>query len=201
MPGRNCIIVHGCPSDAAFERDPETRSYDKHWIPWIRDKLIERGIPTAAPVMPDPWAPNYANYKHEFDKQLVTEATILIGHSCGCAFLVRWLAESKQAIDTLVLVAPWKIARFGCPHRLAFYDFTVDATITSRVRRIIMFTSDTESDDGKRSLAIYRAALGGEVVDLPCRGHYTHGDMGTCAFPELLEQAAVDAQRDGDHAI
>lgn len=190
MPERNCIIVHGCPAGPEGERDVQTRSYDKHWMPWVRDRLIERNIATLIPTMPDPWAPDYARYKREFEKHPVAERTILIGHSCGCAFLVRWLGETKQTIDTLVLVAPWKIPRAGDPQREAFYDFTIDATIALRVRRIIMFTSGTEMEDGKRSLALYRAALSGEIVDLPNKGHYVSADMDTCEFPELIEKLA-----------
>jgi predicted alpha/beta hydrolase family esterase len=185
---RNCIIVHGCPASAEGERDAATRSFDKHWIPWVRESLIARNIPTLAPVMPDPWAPDYARFKQEFAKHPVSARTILIGHSCGCAFLVRWLGQSKQKVDMLVLVAPWKIPRAGDPVRQAFYDFAIDETIKRRVRRIVMFTSDTEQEDGKKSLAIYHAALGGEIVDLAHKGHYVIGDMGTCEFPELLDQ-------------
>jgi hypothetical protein len=56
------------------------------------------------------------------------------------------------------------------------------------VRRILMFTSDTEMEDGKKSLVIYRAALGGDIVDLPGKGHYTIADMRTHEFPELLSK-------------
>ena len=185
---RNCIIVHGCPSGPEGERDAATRSFDKHWIPWVRDNLIVRNIPTLTPVMPQPWAPDYAKFKLEFEKHPVSERSILIGHSCGCAFLVRWLGETKRKVDMLVLVAPWKIPRAGDPVRQAFYDFPIDATIKSRVRRIVMFTSDTEQENGKRSLAIYHSALGGDVVDLPHKGHYVIGDMGTCEFPELVDR-------------
>ena len=188
MPERNCIIVHGCPSGPEGERDVETRSFDKHWMPWVRERLIEQSIPTLTPIMPDPWAPDYASFRQEFEKHPVSERTILIGHSCGCAFLVRWLGESKQKIDTLALVAPWKIPRAGDPLRKAFYDYPIDETIRHRVRRILMFTSDTEMEDGKKSLVIYRAALGGDIVDLPGKGHYTIADMGTHEFPELLSE-------------
>ena len=53
--------------------------------------------------MPEPWAPVYQAFKLEFEKYPVSQSTILIGHSCGWAFLVRWLGESKQSIDALVL--------------------------------------------------------------------------------------------------
>jgi predicted alpha/beta hydrolase family esterase len=186
MPERDCIIIHGCPSGP--ERDAETRSFDKHWMPWVRERLIERNIPTLTPIMPDPWAPDYASFKHEFEKHPVSDRTILIGHSCGCAFLVRWLGESQQRIDTLVLVAPWKVPRLGDPVRKAFYEFAVDEAIKRRVRRILMFTSDTEHEDGKKSLAIYHAALGGDIVHLPDKGHYISAHMGTHKFPELLDR-------------
>jgi hypothetical protein len=56
------------------------------------------------------------------------------------------------------------------------------------VGRIVMFTSDSEMEDGKKSLAIYHAALGGDIVDLPGKGHYTIADMRTHEFPELLSK-------------
>jgi predicted alpha/beta hydrolase family esterase len=183
MASRDCIIIHGCPS---APEDAETRSYDKHWIPWVREKLIEQGIPTIAPIMPDPWAPNYERFKEAFERHPVSEGTVLIGHSCGCAFLVRWLGETQQKIDALILVAPWKVPRPGDPGRKAYYEFEIDETIRSRVRRVIMFTSDTEHDDGKKSLEIYHAALGGEIVSIPNMGHYISAHMPTLEFPELL---------------
>jgi hypothetical protein len=32
----NCIIIHGCPSEKEKAMNSETRTYDKHWIPWIK---------------------------------------------------------------------------------------------------------------------------------------------------------------------
>ncbi len=138
--------------------------------------------------MPEPWAPRFADYKTVFETCEVGPQTILIGHSCGCAFLVRWLGETQRTIDTLVLVAPWKVPRAADPVRAAFYDFAIDEGISMRARKILLFTSDTEAVPGKRSLAIYCAALGGDVVDLPGRGHYVSASMGTDEFPELVER-------------
>ena len=84
-----CIIIHGCPPNAEKEMNPKTRTYDKHWIPWIKKELIAKGIKTEAPLMPLPWNPDYEKFKKEFEKYKVTKDTILIGHSCSCAFLVR----------------------------------------------------------------------------------------------------------------
>ena len=73
----------------------ETRTYDKHWIQWTREALLEKGIKVETPLMPEPWAPNYEAFKKKFETLDVLENTVLVGHSCGCAFLVRWLGESK----------------------------------------------------------------------------------------------------------
>jgi predicted alpha/beta hydrolase family esterase len=185
----NCIIIHGCPSDKEKAMDSETRTYDKHWIPWTKEKLTESGIKTETPLMPDPWEPNYEKFKAEFEKYDVNENTILIGHSCGCTFLVRWLGETKRKISKLILVAPWKIEEDASDLKKAFYEFTIDETIKERVGEIIMFTADNEAEDGKRGLRMFYEALGGKVIELKERGHYTIGAMGTVEFPELLEAA------------
>jgi len=133
--------------------------------------------------MPDPWEPEYQKFKNEFEKYNVDENTILIGHSCGCAFLVRWLGETKRTISKLILVAPWKIPVKGDE---AFYTYEIDESIKERVQDIYMFTADDERDKGKESVKIYHKALGGEIISLDNHGHYCMGDMGTEEFPELL---------------
>jgi len=184
---KNCIIIHGCPSNAEKAMDPERRTYDKHWIPWIKKELTSRGIKTETPLMPNPWEPDYSAFRKEFEKQEIADATILVGHSCGAAFLVRWLGDTKQRINKLILVAPWKIPDKEDEFRRSFYEYPIDKTIKSRVNEIIMFTADNEEEDGKKSLQVFHDALGGKIIELKGGGHYTMNDMGTEEFPELLE--------------
>jgi len=182
------IIIHGCPSNLEKSMDPEKRTYDKHWIPWLKEKLEEKEITVYAPLMPEPWAPIYENWKKEFNKLEFDEDSVLIGHSCGCAFLVRWLGETKKKIKKLILVAPWKIPDEDKLLRKDFYVYEINKEIPSFVDEIVMFTADDEELDGKKSLEIYRKSLGGKIIELSGRGHYTQGDMGTQEFPELLEE-------------
>lgn len=184
---KNVIIIHGCPSEEEKAMNSETRTYDKHWIPWIKEKLTQKGIKTETPLMPEPWHPEYEKFKTEFEKYPVDENTILIGHSCGCSFLVRWLGETKIEIAKLILVAPWKINEDAPRYELDFYKFPIDSTIAERVRDIVMFTSDNEENDGKKGLEMFHNALGGKVINLKGHGHYVLGHMGTEEFPELLE--------------
>ncbi len=191
MSAKKCIIIHGCPSDVEKAMDPQTRTYDKHWIPWVKQNLIAKGVETETPLMPSPWQPVYEDFKKEFEKLDVDKNTVLVGHSCGSAFLVRWLGKSKKKISKLILVAPWKIPeRHGktSEYREKFYVYTIDESIKERVGKIYMFTSNNEHPDGKKSLEIFHEALGGEIISLENHGHYTLNDMGTEEFPELLEK-------------
>lgn len=187
MNNKKCIIIHGCPSDVEKAMSLKTRTYDKHWIPWIKKQLIINGIKTEASLMPSPWQPDYEKFKNEFEKYNVNENTILIGHSCGCTFLVRWLGETKRNISKLILVAPWKIEKNASELKKRFYEFSIDTTIKNRVNKIIMFTADNEAEDGKMGLKMFHKNLGGEIIELKGRGHYTMRDMRTEEFPELLQ--------------
>jgi len=187
-----CIIIHGCPSDKEKTMDSETRTYDKHWIPWTKRQLEEKGIEVETPLMPEPWYPNYENFKKEFEKHEVDEDSVLIGHSCGCTFLVRWLGESKKRINKLILVAPWRVSddpmNKDYKFRKTFYDYHIDRTIKDRVNKIVIFTANDEEEDGKRGLEMYHEILGGKVIELKGHGHYCLSNMGTEEFPELIEE-------------
>src|SRR3989344_9405571 len=97
----NVIIIHGCPSNNEKAIDPEKRTYDKHWIPWIKKELEKRGFSVSAPLMPTPWEPHYSEWKKEFDKLNINKDSILIGHSCGGGFLVRYLGDTKNKVKKL----------------------------------------------------------------------------------------------------
>lgn len=139
--------------------------------------------------MSTPWEPDYEKFKAEFEKHEIGENAILIGHSYGCVFLVRWLGETKKKVAKLILVAPWKIPNKNDGFKKAFYNYPIDESLKSRIGKVVMFTADDEEDDGKKSLQIFQEALGGEVVELKRHGHYTMDDMGTEEFPELLKAA------------
>ncbi len=187
MTLKNCIIVHGCPISAQSFLDMQTKNFAGHWIGSVKTELIMKGILTKTPIMPRAFEPNFERYKYEISKYPINEHTILVGHSCACSFLVRYLGESKKKINKLILVAPMKIAKEGDTLKEVLYNFQIDKTIKDRVKEIVYFTSDTEEDRGKESLKLFHEALGGEIISIPNYGHYRVEDMGTDKFLELVK--------------
>lgn len=57
--------------------------------------------------MPRPYEPRYEVWRQEFTHLPVDERTLLVGHSCGGGFLLRWLSEENCRVGRVVLVAPW----------------------------------------------------------------------------------------------
>ena len=96
------------PSREEYYSSEYPASSNFQWIPWLQKQLLIKDIPTATPEMPHAYAPNYSVWKKEFERFDVTPESILVGHSCGGGFLVRWLSENKNIkVGKLILVAPW----------------------------------------------------------------------------------------------
>lgn len=191
MKELNCIIIHGCPSNKEKALNPETRTYDKHWIPWTKKELNSLNIKTETPLMPSPWEPVYKEFKKEFEKYHINENSILIWHSCWCSFLVRWLWETQRYIHKLVLVAPWKIKKSASKFEKEFYEFPIDKNIKDRVNEIIIFTANNEAQDGKKWVEMFHKAIGGNIINLENHWHYCLRDMWTEEFPELITSILI----------
>ncbi|MFH1787299.1 MAG: alpha/beta hydrolase [archaeon] len=178
----NCIIVHGLNIVKGFNQN------ELDWIPWIKKELEKREIDCDTPLMPRSWNPNYDEWKEEFEKLDIGENSILIGHSAGGAFLVRWLGETKQRIKKLILVAPAKVIDDFNGRLEIFYDFNVDDSIKNRVGEIVIFFSDTERKGIKEAVKLYSHMFEIVPIELKNKGHFIENHMGTKEFPELLNE-------------
>ncbi|MBT4277842.1 hypothetical protein HOD96_03810 [Candidatus Falkowbacteria bacterium] len=184
---KNCIIIHGCPDNEEKAMNPKTRTYDKHWLPWIKNELEKVEFRVDFPLMPHPWNPSYKDHKKEFEKLDINESSILIGTSCGTTFLLRWLGETRRKVKAFIMVAPWYNPKYDNKGR-DFYDFKIDKSVKDRVKNIIMFIADNEGETGKRSAKIFAEKLDPKVISISGYGHYIESHMKTDKFPELLKE-------------
>lgn len=182
------VIVHGFnPRDKdRLNSENYVPQNVKNWIPWIKEKLGEKGIECITPLMPESWTPDYNKWKQEFEKIPIDEESILVGTSAGGAFLIRWLGEIGKKVKKLILVAPAKFSE-GRVYN-SFYDFEISEEITNNTRKIIIFESSNDSENIIKAGKIYSEKLRVKPIILEGKGHFTERGMGTNEFPELLEE-------------
>jgi len=125
------IIVHGSNKNDKenIKKYNLSQQNERDWIGWLKEELQKIKINCFNPLMPKNWAPDYNEWKEEFEKIEVDGESILVGHSLGGTFLVRWLGETKQKIKKLILVAPAKVFHKNGDLLANFYNFEIDETI------------------------------------------------------------------------
>jgi len=182
---KSALLIHGTCDEEEYFSDKYPSLSNSHWFPWLQKQLLIKGIFTQTPEMPDAYKPDYEKWKNEFERFSIDEEAILVGHSCGGGFLVRWLSENKIKVKKLVLVAPWlDPAR---KRTTTFFDFTIDPTLSERVDTHILISNDDDEDIQVSVNKITEALPGAKRHDFQGMGHFTYEEMKTAKFPELLD--------------
>ncbi len=184
---KTAIILHGKPDKEEYYDINRAASSNCHWLPWIQKQLLLKDIVAQTPEMPIPYNPEYSAWKEMFERFPINEETILIGHSCGAGFIVRYLSEENVKVGRVVLVAPWIDPEKSLG--TGMFDFSIDENITSKTQGTTIFSSTNDMDTVQESVKLIQTQVKDiKVVDFENAGHFCYDDMGTDAFPELLAQ-------------
>ncbi len=183
----NAIILHGLPDKDEYYNEAYPSASNSHWLPWLQKHLMIHGIKADTPEVPNVYEPVYESFVAEVERFDINSDTILVGHSMGAGFWVRYLSEHPElSVDKVVLVAPW--LNLDHEYDIDFFDFEIDPTIADRVNKLLIFSSD---DDGKpmhESEDFIKEKIPSATVrTFHEYGHFTLRSMKTDAFPELLE--------------
>lgn len=182
---KTAIILHGMPSKEEF-LDPNIPAQSNlHWLPWIQKQLSLDGIVAQTPELPEPFEPNYEKWRLVFEQFRIDEQTILIGHSCGAGFLVRWLSENNVKVDKVVLVAPF-IDPDGDEVPPGFFPFQIDPELIKKTRDCTILVAENDDQEIQDSVNMIAKSTNVKVKRLSKGGHFTQADLGTEKFPELL---------------
>ncbi|MBI3342466.1 alpha/beta hydrolase [Candidatus Curtissbacteria bacterium] len=189
---KNAIILHGGPSKEEYY-DPEVLSMSNlHWIPWLQGQLLKHDIPTATPEVPWSFDRNWKVWLKEVERYDIGPETILIGHSTGAGFWIKYLSINKNLkVDKVILVAPWLDP--DKEHTKNFFDdFEIDLDFPSRTKGVTIFNSDNDQESVLKTVRILRE----KVKDLKYKefhnyGHFCYSDLKTDRFPELLEEVLI----------
>jgi len=96
MKKMNVIIVHG-----AYGHPEE------NWFGWLKRELNALNIECYVPQLPTPEEQNLAMWLEVFAQtcsHLIHPGTVMIGHSLGAAFILRWLELHPSSLSSVVLV-------------------------------------------------------------------------------------------------
>ncbi len=182
---KNAILLHGICDREEYEGDAYPSPSNNHWLPWLQKQLLKRGYDCQTPEMPTPYKPVYSEWKAVIDRFPLDEETVLVGHSGGAGFLLRWLSKHQQSVDKLILVAPWLD-----PDRYMgnFLNGALAPDLMSRVGELHVFYSSDEPVSGVEETVdlIMDTYPKARRHDFTAHGHFTLNGMGTVTFPELL---------------
>lgn len=184
---KKAIILHGKPSKEGYYDPNRFSQSNEHWIPWLQHQLLLKDILAQTPEWPKPYAPDYKEWLKVFNQFQIDKDTILIGHSCGAGFLIRWLSENNVKVGKVILVAPSLD-----PVRTVngFFNFEINTEMASKTDGLVIFESDNDDKSIKKSVNKLRETIKGlEYKEFHNYGHFTYGGMNSRKFPELLEAA------------
>ncbi len=189
IKSKNAILIHGTCSEDEYYSDKYPTLSNSHWLPWLSKQLMTLDIPTVALEIPNAYMPDYVIWKREFERFDIGPETILVGHSCGGGFLVRWLSESDVKVGKVILVAPWLDPENSKGNNNDFFDFEMQKDLVSKTKGVTLFVSKDDDDDIQVSVdKILNNIDNIEKIEFDKHGHFTLHDMGTEEFPELLRE-------------
>lgn len=186
----NAILVPGRP-DKDEHYDPKRPSNSEdHWFSWLKRQLILNDIHAVSIEPPFPFRPRYEEWMKEFERFDITPETILVGHSCGGGFLVRWLSEHKDIIvGKVILVAPWtNPLNYSVSDTADFFDFEIDSDFPSRTSGTTVFISSDDEPSVVKTVEILKEkAKKINYREYTNKGHFTLGSPGSVEFPTLID--------------
>jgi hypothetical protein len=185
---KNAILLHGRPGRAEYYNSLVPSASNAHWFPWLQKQLLVNNILAATPEVPFAFEPKWDLWVKEVKRFEIGPDTILIGHSTGAGFWVRWLSERRDdKVGKVVLVAPYlDVEKKSIPE---FFDFELDENIAGRTKGLTVFHSDDDDPEMQSTVKLLRKKLKNfEYREFHNYGHFTHRSLPDDKFPELLEE-------------
>lgn len=169
------------------ELDPYEQK--KRWRDWIVWALSEK-YDVITPLMPAKQNADYGSWKIWFERHFIfikDKQPILIGHSLGATFLLKYLSENKfpKKISQLHLVAPVVFNDGIGLEKLSTFNFNV-----KKVDKILKICKEIHlwhSEDDPVCLFENSEIIKKEIPEVNFHVFKDRGHFGQPSFPEILE--------------
>lgn len=188
---KQIILIHGLPSKEEVVGDVWPSPSNCHWFPWIQKQLTREDRVCQTPEMPHSYNPSYQDHCAVLDQMSISHETVLVGHSCGGGFLVRYFSEHKELTPKkIILVAPWLDPEDYLKEldpNTHFFDFEIDPQLSTRTEVHCMYSTDDEQYI-LDSVRMIEEKIPNSIMHIfTDKGHFTEPDLGTKELPELLD--------------
>lgn len=138
------------------------------WYPSVKKDLEEKGYIVSIPVMPETampkmsvWVPTLQDAVGEIDEDLC-----LVGHSIGCATILRFLESlpTGKRVGAVVLVAGFT-DNLGFDEIQSFFDTPFDfQKIKQSAKQFTAIASDNDPFVPLKHAEIFKKELGAQVI-------------------------------------
>lgn len=146
--------------------------------------------------MPRPSQPTYGPWRESLEAIGVDGSTILVGHSCGAGFLVRWLSETRTQIRGIALIAPWIDPDETLP--TGMFDFSLTGlSLVLPARRSLFISLDDDQDVRTSAHILARHCSPIETFVFHRRGHFTDETPEGADLPELPAWVLLNSSSGG----
>ena len=169
---------------------------DSVWYSWVKLELERRGFTVEVPALPDPDAPRLEKWLPAFTAAVGSgdDNTMLIGHSLGCATILRYLEQMDEGIRVggAVLVAGFTDA-MGNEEIASFFQRPLALEVCrQRARGFVCIHSSDDpaaAPDYLKHALEFLDRLNARLIIVPGAGHFSENE--NCVeLPEVIQ--AVD---------
>ena len=173
---KRAIIIHG------WEETPQGQ-----WLPWVGEKLQEKGWKVTIPEMPHTKNPKLNEWMETLISLSPDENTVLIGHSLSNALILKYIEKPETNIKGAVMVAAWDwlmedVKEF---HQTLFETGFEYEKIKQKHIPLVIINSTTDPwIDFERSKRMANK-LNAQFIPIENAGHFMEKD-GYTEFPQLI---------------
>lgn len=178
---KQIVVIHGAPYEEEFYKVDKPSPSNANWFPWLQKQVALKDGLCQALEYPRPYDPIYEDWLKVFKQHNLSEETILIGHSCGGGFLLRFLSENPEIkVKKVILVAPWLDPNKELT--TSFFNFNLNPDLAKN-NEVHLFISSDDDQAAEKSLELIKVNIQGIIYhEFNNKGHFIDQD-----FPELLD--------------
>ncbi|MCD4739747.1 alpha/beta hydrolase [archaeon] len=160
---------------------------EENWLPWLKMQLEKVGCEVFVPSFPTPARQTLNNWNKKFSEYAVDKESILVGHSLGAAFILRYLGKNPAKAAFLVAGFHDKIGDLALDFlNSSFYGPVNWENIKQNCKHIKSYSSTTDPYINLKTGKELAKNLGIEPTIVENAGHFNR-DAGYETFPLLLE--------------